>query len=88
MQKVISSTCYISLPSDRTRLALQALPHSIDAKDGHNEGKISTEQVHRLSDKLGELLGDAEGTAGPSDSRNERGEVCSRFTSSVLGANH
>ncbi|KAL4246067.1 hypothetical protein ABKN59_003251 [Abortiporus biennis] len=62
--------------------ALQALLNSISSNNGSSSanegGKLTLEQVRKLSEKLGELLGDDEGNSSlPSDSalRNEKGEL-------------
>ncbi|KAA1469195.1 hypothetical protein DENSPDRAFT_927947 [Dentipellis sp. KUC8613] len=58
--------------------ALEALLQSISPESGgstDNGGKVMGENIQRLSDKLGELLGDAEAPAGVAERRNERGEL-------------
>ncbi|TFY61842.1 hypothetical protein EVG20_g6904 [Dentipellis fragilis] len=60
------------------RKALEALLQSVSPESSISAGtggKVTGEQVQRLSDKLGELLGDAEGPAGVTERRNERGEL-------------
>ena len=60
--------------------ALQALFNSISPEDASRPGeKLSSDQVRKISDKLGELLGDQDiGELIGNQKRNEKGEV--RFT--------
>ncbi|THH16483.1 hypothetical protein EW146_g4160 [Bondarzewia mesenterica] len=58
--------------------ALQALLNSVSpntAGEANNDRKISREQAEKLSEKLSELLDDAESSSGPTEHRNERGEL-------------
>lgn len=58
-------------------VALHALLHSLapGSSSDTSGGKLSAEQVRKLSDKLGEILGD-KAEAGDGAKRNEKGEVC------------
>lgn len=58
-------------------VALHALLHSLapGSSGDTSGGKLSAEQVRKLSDKLGEILGD-KAEAGDGAKRNEKGEVC------------
>ena len=57
--------------------ALQALFNSISPEDANRPGdKLSSDQVQKISDKLGELLGDQDiGELIGNQKRNEKGEV-------------
>ena len=58
-------------------VALQALFHSLSPEDANRPGeKLSSDQVRKLSDKLGEILGDQDiGELIGNQKRNEKGEV-------------
>lgn len=60
-------------------IALHAILNSLSPGSSAeaNGGKLVPEQVRRLSDKLGQILGDGVET-GEGARRNEKGEVCSR----------
>lgn len=57
--------------------ALQALFNSISPEDASRPGeKLSSDQVKKISEKLGELLGDQDvGELIGNQKRNEKGEV-------------
>lgn len=65
--------------------ALQALFNSISPEDVSRPGeKLSSNQVRKISDKLGELLGDQDvGELIGNQKRNEKGEV--RFSACPVG---
>ncbi|KAL6305281.1 hypothetical protein BKA93DRAFT_779147 [Sparassis latifolia] len=58
--------------------ALQALLHSMSPEGSSSSGNgknLTTEQVRKISDKLGEILGDEELGADGGQRRNEKGEL-------------
>ncbi|KAI0780643.1 hypothetical protein BD413DRAFT_498876 [Trametes elegans] len=62
-----------SLSESRAQ-ALQALLHSLSpGAQAHDGGKLNPDQVRRISDKLGEILG--EDAMPDADRRNEKGEL-------------
>jgi hypothetical protein len=57
---------------------LRSLVSALAHGEGASAETPSKEDVSKLSDKLKQLLGDADPPAGAVEQRNEKGEVCVR----------